>query len=190
MIPNPIHTLPESPACPAMALRTKTHAKNLTRLLPYAPLLLCTSGAIDEKEAESLLRWKSTLRPANNGEKPSPSTPLPTWSPTLPTCSWSGIKCDAAGRVAGLILPSAGLHGTLDALDLMGGFPLVLKRCTSLMILDLGENKFSGTIPSWIGSSHPWLRILRLRSNMFLGSIPWQLRITALFPTTAGSGRQ
>lgn len=45
------------------------------------------------------------------------------------------------------------------------------------MILDLGENKFSETIPSWIGSSHPSLRILRLRSNMFLGSIPWQLSL-------------
>ncbi|CAD6247212.1 unnamed protein product [Miscanthus lutarioriparius] len=162
----------------------------------YTPPSLCSSSSAHQVPStrRKLNRFSDgsppTLLPANNGEKPSPSTPLPTWSPTLPTCSWSGIKCDAAGRVAGLILPSAGLHGTLDALDLMGGFPLVLKRCTSLMILDLGENKFSGTIPSWIGSSHPSLRILRLRSNMFLGSIPWQLRITALFPTTAGSGRQ
>jgi hypothetical protein len=59
--------------------------------------------------------------------------------------------------------------------NLMGEFPLVFKRCRRLVILDLGENKFSGTIPSWIGSSNPLLRVLRIPSNMLHGSIPWQL---------------
>jgi len=58
---------------------------------------------------------------------------------------------------------------------LSGGFPHVLKRCRRLLILDLGENKFSDTIPSWIGFSNPLLRVLILRSNMLHGSIPWQL---------------
>nr|TKW09538.1 hypothetical protein SEVIR_6G108700v2 [Setaria viridis] len=57
----------------------------------------------------------------------------------------------------------------------MGEFALVLKRCRRLTILDLGENNFSGTIPSWIGASNPLLRVLRLRSNMLHGNIPWQL---------------
>lgn len=39
--------------------------------------------------------------------------------------------------------------------SLVGGFSLVLKRCRRLLILDLGENKFSDTFPSWIGVSNP-----------------------------------
>jgi hypothetical protein len=45
----------------------------------------------------------------------------------------------------------------------MGEFAIVLERCRRLTILDLGENNFSGTIPSWIGVSNPFLRVLRLR---------------------------
>jgi Leucine-rich repeat (LRR) protein len=56
-----------------------------------------------------------------------------------------------------------------------GGFPTILKNCKKLAILDIGENYFSGQIPSWIGPSLPSLRILRLRFNLFGGSIPWQL---------------
>uniref|UniRef100_A0A0A8Z640 Uncharacterized protein n=1 Tax=Arundo donax TaxID=35708 RepID=A0A0A8Z640_ARUDO len=44
-----------------------------------------------------------------------------------------------------------------------------------LSVLDLGDNYFSSAIPSWIGARLPLLRILRLRSNMFRGSIPLQL---------------
>jgi hypothetical protein len=50
-----------------------------------------------------------------------------------------------------------------------------LKNFKSLAALDLGNNKFSGIIPSWIQVNNSLLRILRLRSNLFNGSIPWQL---------------
>jgi Leucine-rich repeat (LRR) protein len=41
--------------------------------------------------------------------------------------------------------------------------------------MDLANNKFYGIIPPWIHEGNPLLRILRLRSNLFYGSIPWQL---------------
>uniref|UniRef100_A0A453NEJ5 LRR receptor-like serine/threonine-protein kinase n=2 Tax=Aegilops tauschii TaxID=37682 RepID=A0A453NEJ5_AEGTS len=50
-----------------------------------------------------------------------------------------------------------------------------MKNLKRLVILDLGNNEISGAIPPWIGESNPLLRILRLRSNMFYGSVPWQL---------------
>ncbi|XP_020082696.1 leucine-rich repeat receptor-like protein CLAVATA2 isoform X2 [Ananas comosus] len=54
---------------------------------------------------------------------------------------------------------------------LSGEFPS-LQNCTGLVILDLGYNKFSGTIPFWIGGSLTLLMVLQLRSNMFSGGIP------------------
>ncbi|KAG6494324.1 hypothetical protein ZIOFF_049348 [Zingiber officinale] len=55
--------------------------------------------------------------------------------------------------------------------------PLVgsLHKLSRLLIVDFGDNKFSGNIPSWIGQSWQRLRILRLSSNMFNGNIDSQL---------------
>ncbi|OAY77784.1 LRR receptor-like serine/threonine-protein kinase GSO1 [Ananas comosus] len=55
-----------------------------------------------------------------------------------------------------------------------GEFPS-LQNCTGLVILDLGYNKFSGTIPFWIGESLTLLMVLQLRSNMFSVGIPEQI---------------
>jgi Leucine-rich repeat (LRR) protein len=55
---------------------------------------------------------------------------------------------------------------------LVGGFPLMPMISHKLVTIDLGENNFSGEIPTWIGSSFPVLTILRLRLNKFNGSIP------------------
>ncbi|XP_039160576.1 putative leucine-rich repeat receptor-like serine/threonine-protein kinase At2g24130 [Eucalyptus grandis] len=60
-------------------------------------------------------------------------------------------------------------------LRLQGGIPVTIKYCRNLKILDLGENKISGSVPHWIGPCFPLLQILRLRENMFNGSIPSQL---------------
>ncbi|KAI6668465.1 hypothetical protein NL676_013518, partial [Syzygium grande] len=56
-----------------------------------------------------------------------------------------------------------------------GEIPVTLNYCRTLQILDLGENKISGSVAHWIGPSFPLLQILRLRGNMFNGSIPSQL---------------
>ncbi|XP_077233664.1 receptor-like protein EIX1 [Tasmannia lanceolata] len=58
--------------------------------------------------------------------------------------------------------------------SLSGEFPPLL-HCANLMLLDLGENKLSGNIPTWVGERLSSLLILRLRSNEFNGTIPPQL---------------
>ncbi|RVX06789.1 putative inactive leucine-rich repeat receptor kinase XIAO [Vitis vinifera] len=57
--------------------------------------------------------------------------------------------------------------------NLSGELPT--SNCTNIRTLDLGGNRFSGNIPAWIGQTMPSLWILRLRSNLFDGSIPLQL---------------
>lgn len=61
--------------------------------------------------------------------------------------------------------------------QLCGKRPVSLKTCSKLGAIDLGENKFSGIIPVWFGKSYANLKILRLRSNNFEGSIPHQLSL-------------
>ncbi|KAI9124945.1 hypothetical protein K1719_003561 [Acacia pycnantha] len=53
-----------------------------------------------------------------------------------------------------------------------GEIPMFLNQCTELTTFDIVQNKFSGIIPSWIGSELQELRVLILRSNMFSGSLP------------------
>ncbi|KAM1877913.1 hypothetical protein ACFX14_039960 [Malus domestica] len=59
--------------------------------------------------------------------------------------------------------------------NLEGEIPLSLENCTSLRNIDLGDNKFTGKIPSWIGLNAPFVSILRLRSNFLSGHIPQEL---------------
>ncbi|XP_021902396.1 probable leucine-rich repeat receptor-like protein kinase At1g35710 [Carica papaya] len=58
--------------------------------------------------------------------------------------------------------------------NLSGEIPLSLKNCP-LTTLDLGVNRLSGKIPTWIADKDGSLSILSLRSNMFNGQIPRQL---------------
>nr|XP_048333675.1 receptor-like protein EIX2 [Ziziphus jujuba var. spinosa] len=55
-----------------------------------------------------------------------------------------------------------------------GMIPL-LQNCTGLQFLDLGNNKLSGNIPTWIGQSLERLQVLRLKSNKLNGSMPSNL---------------
>ncbi|XP_062008629.1 receptor-like protein EIX1 isoform X1 [Rosa rugosa] len=72
---------------------------------------------------------------------------------------------DSLGSLLYLILSSNNLSGELPS----------LRNCTGMKSLDLGENKFFGNIPAWIGESMLSLLILRLSSNSFTGSIPSNL---------------
>ena len=72
-----------------------------------------------------------------------------------------------------------------------GHFPLPLKNCSSLVVLDLSEKEFTGSIPAWMGNCNgkfidmvpgdaeitytPGLMVLILHSNKFNGSIPLEL---------------
>ncbi|ONI23138.1 hypothetical protein PRUPE_2G171500 [Prunus persica] len=57
----------------------------------------------------------------------------------------------------------------------VGQLPLSLKNCTSLVLVDVGDNKLSRPIPKWLGVSLRNLVILMLSSNHFNGSLPAQI---------------
>ncbi|KAJ0970132.1 hypothetical protein J5N97_023009 [Dioscorea zingiberensis] len=67
-------------------------------------------------------------------------------------------------------LPLTALY--LSNNNFSGLLPLSLGNCSQLLILDLGQNKFSGVIPAWFPERLPLLKVLRLRSNMLIGDIP------------------
>ena len=50
-----------------------------------------------------------------------------------------------------------------------------MKNCEKLITIDVAENEFAGSIPSWIGHRFSSLMILNLRSNNFHGHMPKQL---------------
>ncbi|PIN25899.1 Leucine-rich repeat protein [Handroanthus impetiginosus] len=56
-----------------------------------------------------------------------------------------------------------------------GNFSRSLKNCRDLIILDLGENNFTGRIPSWLGKSMLALGVLSLKSNKLYGALPSSL---------------
>nr|KAJ0206343.1 hypothetical protein LSAT_V11C500262080 [Lactuca sativa] len=56
-----------------------------------------------------------------------------------------------------------------------GELPKALTNCTSLTLLDLGENKFFGVIHKWIGDNRKVLVVLMLHKNGFTGPIPIEL---------------
>ncbi|KAH7690650.1 Polygalacturonase protein [Dioscorea alata] len=113
-------------------------------------------------------------------------------------CHWRGVSCNPeTGHVTKLHLrypsdfygdqypPSRIPDGLLSLTNLRslhlrsngfsGGLPLSLRKANKLVILDVGENKLSGNIPTWIGEKLSSLIVLRLRSNLFKGTIPEQL---------------
>ena len=57
----------------------------------------------------------------------------------------------------------------------VGQLPSLLKNCTSLVFVDVVDNKLSGPIPKWLGVSFKNLVILMLSSNHFNGSLPTQI---------------
>ncbi|TKY62050.1 Leucine-rich repeat receptor protein kinase PXC1 [Spatholobus suberectus] len=101
--------------------------------------------------------------------------------------AWRGVECSPNGRVVGLILPFLNLRGPIDSLspltylrflDLhenrLNGTVSPLLNCTSLELLYLSRNDFSGEIPPEIASLRLLLR-LDISDNNIRGPIPDQL---------------
>ncbi|KAK7849734.1 receptor-like protein EIX2 [Quercus suber] len=79
-------------------------------------------------------------------------------------------------NICGKIPSSMGFLGNLSILvlsnnNLSGEIPSSLQNC-SIVSMDFGGNRLSGNIPSWIESN---IFMLRLRSNLFSGTIPQKL---------------
>ncbi|KAG8362868.1 hypothetical protein BUALT_BualtUnG0028800 [Buddleja alternifolia] len=82
----------------------------------------------------------------------------------------------ANNNLSGSIFP-VGPECRLESLNLRnnsfgGEFPQSFRSCRDLQVIDLGENKLSGSIPAWIGGNWPSLVILSLRSNELYGEVP------------------
>ncbi|XP_068639564.1 receptor-like protein 43 [Aristolochia californica] len=102
--------------------------------------------------------------------------------PTLANCGSLKVHDLKANYLSGNISWSSIQFVNIQCLHLeknklSGEFPSFLKNCTDLQILDLSGNEFSGSLPRWIRVRLSSLRILQLRSNMFIGTIPelWNL---------------
>ncbi|CAL5414778.1 unnamed protein product [Camellia sinensis] len=158
--------------------------------LSFTPLLLCliilafptffdyaafasslTTGK-QATEPTALLTWKATLHNQTQ-------TLLSSWVGTN-HCTWLGIRCNKAGRVAHIDLQGYGLKGTLSNLNFssfphfMGPSPPQIGSLWRLTVLVLALNNLSGTIPTEIGQlTH--LRMLYLDRNPIGGSIPQQI---------------
>ncbi|XP_016718151.2 receptor-like protein EIX2 [Gossypium hirsutum] len=81
--------------------------------------------------------------------------------------------------LTGKIPPSLG-HLNLSVLNLRrngmsGEIPSTLQHSTRLIMLDLSDNHFNGSVPAWIGVKLSKLEILSLRSNNFDGHLPQKI---------------
>ncbi|XP_028803497.1 receptor-like protein EIX2 [Neltuma alba] len=87
------------------------------------------------------------------------------------------IKGENQGENQGLLTGSLSWLAVLHLRNnsFFGTFPTLLKNCSKLISLDLGNNQFSGTIASWVGQHLPNLKILVLKSNKFSGQVPFQI---------------
>ncbi|THG16989.1 hypothetical protein TEA_004858 [Camellia sinensis var. sinensis] len=133
-------------------------------------------------EATALLTWKASLH--NQSQ-----TLLSSWVGSN-HCSWVGIGCNKADRVAYIDLHGYGLKGTLSNLkfssfphlltlrlfnnSLYGTIPSQIGSLWRLTYLILSLNNLSGTIPTEIGQLTN-LRILYMSRNQISGSIPQQI---------------
>ncbi|KAG5558238.1 hypothetical protein RHGRI_008240 [Rhododendron griersonianum] len=101
-----------------------------------------------------------------------------------------GLLCENLQWLSRLVLlrhldmSDVDLSKALDWLqhnNLTGELPQTLRNCSSLLVIDLGENKLTGTVPPWMGNASLGLIVLDLRSNNFLGNLPFELcRLSSL----------
>lgn len=143
-----------------------------------------SSNEQEKLEAESLLKWKTSLENETQ-------TLLSSWSPNKSPCSyWVGIGCSSHGSstiITRINLTSMGLRGTLNhfkftsfpnlsSLDLHdnslhGNIPSHIANLSALEILNLGSNKFSGNIPLQVGDLLK-LKVLIFSKNLLSGPVP------------------
>nr|KJB45928.1 hypothetical protein B456_007G338700 [Gossypium raimondii] len=101
----------------------------------------------------------------------------------IPDCwnHWQRLNLLNLGsnNLTGKIPPSL-WHLNLKMLNLrnntiFGKLPSTLQNSPNLIMFDLSENHFSGSVPAWIGDKLSNLVILSLRSNNFDGRIPHKI---------------
>jgi hypothetical protein len=128
---------------------------------------------------------------ANDEDNNNAAATTTTWTTDADECTWSGVECDASGRVTvlggmgqrrrgnvpGRPIPNdLGLLTHLTDLNLqnnkwIGTIPPSLGHLTALNKLSLYDNLLSGTIPSSLGALTSLAQML-LYGNQLSGTIP------------------
>lgn len=116
--------------------------------------------AADNNDRGALLEFKRGLQDSDSV--------LSNWNNSTQICLWKGIRC-GRGRVIGLELSSASLHGTISPF---------LSNLSELQSLVLSHNSLQGSIPDEIGSLSNLAR-LDLSGNELGSGIPTCLGMLA-----------
>ncbi|CAM0907890.1 unnamed protein product [Alopecurus aequalis] len=118
-----------------------------------------------EDDRQALLCFKS-------GISRDPAGVLGSWrNDSLNFCSWQGVNCSNT-------LPIRAVSIQFRFMRLTGTLSSCISALTSLVQMDLQNNKFSGSIPYEIGEL-PSLRTLMLAGNRLAGNIPLSLGTAA-----------
>ncbi|WOL03601.1 hypothetical protein Cni_G12321 [Canna indica] len=156
----------------------------LATLLLFSIIPISSSMSL---EANVLLQIKSQLN--------DPLNFLESWTESRSPCEFAGVHCDTvSNQVIGISLPNISLSGKLSpSISLLhnltilelggntisGTVPLTLANCTSLRVLNLSTNSFTGHLPDL--SSLQNLQVLDLSTNSFTGKFPaWVGKLSGL----------
>ncbi|PWA55368.1 Concanavalin A-like lectin/glucanase, subgroup [Artemisia annua] len=140
-----------------------TSSPSLTFLIFLLPTLLLTATSDLAQDTKALTSFITQI----------PHASRYNWNTSQPTCSWTGVTCDASNSsVIHLRIPAAGLVGTIPS--------NTLGTMTSLRVLSLHTNALSGPFPDDF-ENLGLLRSLYVHGNRFSGEFPPSLtRLTRL----------
>ncbi|XP_042473691.1 leucine-rich repeat receptor-like serine/threonine-protein kinase BAM3 [Zingiber officinale] len=152
-------------------------------LLFLSPAVSSDSPGLSlRKQASALLSIKQSLRASDGFFR--------SWSSRnhASLCSWSGVRCDDAGRaVTELDVSSLNVSGSLSpriaelkALvrlsvsgnSFAGEFPASVCQLLRLQFLNISNNHFNGSLDYWNFSAMAELQVFDLYNNDFSGSLP------------------
>ncbi|KAL1319430.1 LRR receptor-like serine/threonine-protein kinase GSO2 [Arachis ipaensis] len=147
--------------------------ENLDEIIPELKYLALDNNHINGSLPNSLCKLKAvvTIDISNN-----------KLSGRIPDCRRDALieEFDLSSNNLSGVIPNSILNMTslvwlhLNNNSLHGELPLYIS-VEKLLILDLGDNQLSGALPSWKNDAIPELQILRLRGNMFNGTVPSNL---------------
>lgn len=112
-----------------------------------------------EVDLQALLSFKESTN--------DPQAVLRSWNRSIGFCRWTGVVC-------GTTLPPRVVSLNLSAASLAGQLSPWVANLTSLELVDLSYNGFSGVIPEELGTLQH-LRYLKLGRNSLVGIIPRSL---------------